>query len=344
MFQDESFDDQYFEFYYHELCRRSDTPQQTANHQPSSESTPPHPWEPTEDSDSGHDHEQDEIDDETIDGEETGESDDTSGQADDANERSPQTEPDDTESSKSGGPNLESYADPNRVGLENAMDWDNDELFQNEIDTAVREAAETEGWGSIAGSTKEKLLATLTPKLDFRSILRGFRQSVLSVDRRLTRMKPSRRYGFQQMGSRYDFSTNLLFAVDVSGSMGTEDLRRGFSIVGRFFRYGIKTIDVIWFDEVIQSDPMTLRRARRTIEITGRGGTNFQPVVDYIDQRKQYDGLIVFTDGFAAVPKRPKNRKTRILWLFKDESTFKKMNQGLADLGRSAFLRETKSE
>ncbi len=31
-------------------------------------------------------------------------------------------------------------------------------------------------------------------------------------------MRPSRRFGFEQMGSHYDFTTRLLIAIDTSGS------------------------------------------------------------------------------------------------------------------------------
>ena len=137
--------------------------------------------------------------------------------------------------------------------------------WQDEINAALQEAAENEGWGSVPGHVQEKLVASLRPKLDYRGVLKNFRQSLLSVRRRLTRMKPSRRYGFAQMGSRYDFTTKLLFAVDVSGSMSKRDLEQGFSVVSRFFRYGVESIDVIWFDTQIQGDAVTLRRARTRI-------------------------------------------------------------------------------
>jgi predicted metal-dependent peptidase len=226
--------------------------------------------------------------------------------------------------------------------VENTSLWDNDDLARDEIQAAVREAAESDGWGTLGGAAKEQLLATLAPRLDYRGVLRQFRQSVLSVRRRLTRMKPSRRYGFGHMGSRYDFTTRLLFAVDVSGSMGSDDLRLGFSVVSRFFRYGVESIDVIWFDEEIRGGPLTLRRARSSFDVVGRGGTNFQPVMDYIDAHRDYDGLILFTDGYAAVPNRPANRRTRVLWLFKDESTYDRMRESLRPIGRAAYLKPSR--
>ena len=67
----------------------------------------------------------------------------------------------------------------------------------------------------------------------------------------------------------------------ISTSMGTEEVRQGFSVVNRFFNYGVEAIDVIQFDAKITTDAMTFRRARREVQLTGRGGTNFGPVLAY---------------------------------------------------------------
>jgi predicted metal-dependent peptidase len=64
--------------------------------------------------------------------------------------------------------------------------------------------------------------------------------------------------------------------------------------------------------------------------------------LDYIDGHPDYDGLIVFTDGYAAVPHRPANRHTRVLWLFKDESTFQQMRDSLRPIGRAAYLKPSR--
>lgn len=238
---------------------------------------------------------------------------------------------------------LNSHVDPSRVGEASTVDWAEDDLRQDEITTAIAQANEREMWGSVAGQAKERLRANLTPRVDYRSVLRRFRQSVLSVHRRLTRMKPSRRYGFAQMGSRYELTTRLLFAVDVSGSMSHQDLKNGFSIVNQFFKYGIESIDVIWFDTQIHGDPITMRRARSSIEVIGRGGTDFAPLIKFIDQHDEYDGMIVFTDGEASIPQTPKNRKTRFLWLFNTSSGYQRMRHALRHIGDSAHVYRTPS-
>ncbi len=231
---------------------------------------------------------------------------------------------------------LEDYA---QAGAENAEGWDEDDWLNERINQTIEAVRESQTWGSIAGKLREQILATLKPKLDYRAVLRQFRTSILSLNRELTRMKPSRRYEFLYMGSRRQFSTRLLIAVDVSGSMSSEDLQRGFSTINRFFNYGIEQIDVIQFDTEIKGQPLLLKKARHQVKIIGRGGTDFTPVINYIDQHRDYDGLIIFTDGYAPVPPRPKNRHTLILWLFNHESNYQRAAVELRPIGRSIFLK-----
>jgi predicted metal-dependent peptidase len=174
-----------------------------------------------------------------------------------------------------------------------------------------------------------------------RSAIVGLRQLYQSglrfhiVGRRLTRMKPNQCYGFQYMGSRYDFTTRLLFAVDVSGSMSGQDLALGFSVINRFFTYGVEAIEVIQFDTEIKGDPVSLKR--------GRGGASCAPVMRFLDEHRDYDGAIIFTDGYAPVPPRPKNRRTRVLWLFKSEESYRRQHEALRAIGRAAFLKEAQA-
>lgn len=346
-------DHQYFEYYYRELFERQ-REQPEENESDSSASSDDDPLSNDEGSNSKGNEESASKDG----GNDEGGKDDADGVAGENEESlADSSTPDDDLSDnnddigdspsgdKNAGNDLDSYADPDSVGLENTQSWDSDDLLQEELSIAIQEAAQGDGWGTLAGYAKEQLKATLKPPMDYRGVLRQFRQSVLSVDRRLTRMKPSRRYGFGQMGSRYDFTTSLLFAVDVSGSMSREDLELGFSVVNRFFQYGIRSMDVVHFDTRILEPPATFRRAKHNLEVTGRGGTDFQCLVDFIDGRSEwiptsnYNGLIVFTDGLAPIPSPPKNRLTRILWLFHTEEAYRRSSDSLGKLGSAAFLR-----
>lgn len=241
----------------------------------------------------------------------------------------------------SSNPSADDYCDARLVGSQNAIEWDYDQFQCEVINDLITEVQSSNNWGTVAGSSRELILASRQPKLDYRRVLQSFRATILASSRRLTRMKPSRRYGFQYMGSRRDFTTHILFAVDVSGSVSSKDVQNAFSIVNRLFKYGVESIDVIWFDTKIRCDePITLRKARQQVAVFGRGGTNFQPLMSYLDEHRHYDGMVVFTDGIAAIPTPPKrNRRTRVCWLFNHEDNWKPLHKDLELPGMfSAFV------
>ena len=160
----------------------------------------------------------------------------------------------------------------------------------------------------------ELIEASLIIKMDYRRMLSRFRASVLSSTSRRTRNKPNRRYGFEYMGSRYDFTTAILVAVDVSGAVPSEKLQDFFFIINRFFKYGIEKLDVIQFDAEVKPEILTLKKEKKKVQVTGRGGTNFQAVIDFYESNPAYDGLILFTDGEAPCPKI--HRTLKKLWFF----------------------------
>lgn len=198
--------------------------------------------------------------------------------------------------------------------------WEEDSVMSEMINDIVRNIKD---WGSLAGSMAEQIVASSRSRIDYRKILNSFRASIISTKRCLTRMRPSRRYGFQQMGSKFDFTTGLLIAVDTSGSISSGMLEYFFGVINRFFKYGIKTIDVIQFDWELHGDAVTLEKAVAKMDISGRGGTSFQPAIDYAAKHgKEYDGMIFLTDGYAPEPVLPKYFPLKIAWVCEDRHSY----------------------
>ena len=212
-----------------------------------------------------------------------------------------------------------SYSDQQKAA-ENVELWQEDDLAIEEINMQIIKAQESNEWGTISGNLQQMIEANLIVRMDYKKVLSSFRASILSQNRELTRTRPNRRYGFDFMGSHYKFTTKLLVAVDVSGSISDKELSKFFSIINRFFKYGIKNIDVIQFDFNITAPIMNLKKAKKSIKVTGRGGTSFQPPIDYYTAHKEYDGLIIFTDGHAEIP-RPTTYR-RILWVLTNEKSY----------------------
>jgi predicted metal-dependent peptidase len=217
--------------------------------------------------------------------------------------------------------------------------WEEDPFQSRMITDIVQSSSQ---WGSLPGDMVELIKKAAEGKIGYRGVLRMFRSSILSQKRHLTRMRPSRRFGFEQMGSRYEFTTRLLVAIDTSGSVGSNGLARYFRILTTFFKYGIQEIDVLMFDTVVQGKLMTLTEAKKnkqTFEVKGRGGTNFQVPIDYVTAHPDYDGLIILTDGEAPVPKVPALLRAKILWVIDNaESFYKRYYEDFRKTGRVCWM------
>ena len=219
-----------------------------------------------------------------------------------------------------------------------AETWGEDSLMLCSIDSMIEEIqASGKGWGTIPGNIVESILANTEAKIDYWKALSGFRASVLSSKRHLTRMRPNRRSGFDNMGSIRQLSTNLLVAVDVSGSVTSDVLRHFFSVIGRIFKYGIERVDVVQFDTMM-GDVVSLEKAPKTVKILGRGGTNFQVVFDFAAKHPEYDGLIIFTDGYAQEPHKPKGMRTKVVWVCEDQQSYNAHNSWMKKTGRCCMM------
>lgn len=233
---------------------------------------------------------------------------------------------DDGDTQSQGGENDSSDTDsnnatPEQLASEAAQLWEENDAAAETINAEIERAEQSNSWGTLGGNLVEIIRASLVVQMDYRKMLSRFRATMLSSKRRLTRMRPSRRYGFMYMGSRHDFTTKLLVAVDVSGSVSSKNLVHFFSIINRFFKYGIESIDVIQFDHEIKGKPVSIKKARRDVKIIGRGGTCFQGAIDFYEEHSDYDGLIMFTDGYAEIPETHRNGNN-ILWVFTSKSEY----------------------
>ena len=207
--------------------------------------------------------------------------------------------------------------------------WQEDENAQNQINDKIKKAEIENGWGETGGNLKRELASEVDFSFDYRRALTRFRANIVSVNRRLTRMKPSRRYGFSAMGSRYERKADILIAVDVSGSITDESFARFYHAIKNFFFLRIiENIDLIFFDVNLKNTkPVKFTKNLKLSEINGRGGTSFQPPIDFfLENKNKYSGMIIFTDGEGEVPKLNGNNgcPASILWILDSRLAYEK--------------------
>ncbi|MDR2796305.1 MAG: VWA-like domain-containing protein [Spirochaetaceae bacterium] len=226
--------------------------------------------------------------------------------------------------------------------LENAALWGNDEFIDEKLNEIVKQAEQNASWGRLPGALVEEIRAALKPELDWRAVLSGFRRTILAEEKVPTRFKPSRRWGFMYMGQKYAFTTRILAGIDVSGSIEKEDVALFYSCINRFFKYGIEALDAVQFDSELKAGPLPFKKACASITIQGRGGTNYQPLIDYFSANSaRYDGLIIFTDGFAALPYAPPRTVRKILWVCSRKESYLSNHVWMDKLGRCCYIAST---
>ena len=211
--------------------------------------------------------------------------------------------------------------------------WDEDDMTVQLINGII---SSTKSWGSIPGTLAEILTSSLKAKINWRNVFAGFRASIISSKRKLTRMLPNRRTGFDNMGSVRRFDTKLLVAVDVSGSISTESLQYFYGVINSAFRYGFESIDVVQFDNGVRA-VHNLKKVIKDIAILGRGGTSFQEPIDYAHENG-YDGLVMLTDGYAPEPVLPQGFKTGLLWVCENESCLQAHKNWMEKSGRTCVM------
>jgi len=161
------------------------------------------------------------------------------------------------------------------------------------------------------------------PKFDWRGYLRMFTGGSIKTYTKKTRRKLSRRF-YGQPGLRIKQKKHILVGVDTSGSVNNDELAEFFHEIYHMHKTGAD-VTVIQCDAAISHVGPFKKGDNDKIVIHGRGGTDFQPVVDYYNEhQRNFSCLVYLTDGEAPAPEpRPKGR---CLWVL---SSVSNMNEDL---------------
>lgn len=196
-------------------------------------------------------------------------------------------------------------------------DFDDDiveEKVRNIAEKAIKEQ-EKKGWGSVSGSLASQIIAANKPVVNWKKEVRWFINKLVLMGRKSTRMRPNRRYDWTSPGSKRNYTSRLLVAFDTSGSVSDTQLEYFVTELNGMIDH--VEVDFIQFDTKLYGEPKPFSKKASKVDIVGRGGTSFGPVISLADERK-YDGLVVFTDGYAPFPDKP---KTRMLWAVTEQDS-----------------------
>lgn len=182
------------------------------------------------------------------------------------------------------------------------------EKVRNIAESAIK-AQESKGWGDIAGNLAQQIIAANKPVVNWKREVRYFINQIIMMGRQSTRMRPNRRYGYSNPGSKRDYRSKILVAIDTSGSVSDELLQYFLTELNGMIAH-IK-VDLIQFDHIVHGPPVPFEKRQSNYKFVGRGGTSFEPPIKVAVDLK-YDGLVMFSDMQCSFPAQ--NPRLRILW------------------------------
>lgn len=152
-------------------------------------------------------------------------------------------------------------------------------------------------------------------KFDWRGYIRRFTGVSTKVFTKKIRRKENRRYE-DNPGLKIKMRQHMLLAIDTSGSVSDTELAEFMNEIHHIYKAGVD-ITIVQCDTSIRSiEPY---RGKNEINVLGRGGTEFDPVLDYYNANlKKYTSLVYFTDGECYTSVKP---KSKVLWVLSERSS-----------------------
>jgi predicted metal-dependent peptidase len=194
--------------------------------------------------------------------------------------------------------------------IDNHDEWKENEIANEKVRAKIAQIDKNDLWGDMSQGVKEIILAAQTHKINWRNVLRRFYGNMAWRDRETTRKRPNRRTGFDHPGYKHVHVDRHLVAADTSGSVNSDLLGKFLTVLNGLTDF--VPIDLMQFDSEKQTEPRPFDRRMTSFEFKGRGGTDFQPVIDLAVERR-YRSLLILTDGCAAAPTKPP--ATRVVWV-----------------------------
>lgn len=175
--------------------------------------------------------------------------------------------------------------------------------------------------GLFPAHQKAALNAILAPPtIDWKNALKRYIAMTPYLYRktkmRLNRRQPER---FDIPGRVVNREVRLVVAIDTSGSVGKEDLEHIFSEIFEILKITKFDLTIIECDAEIQSVYKAQKLEDVNLNVNGRGGTSYEPVIEYINSSKEYRDavLVFFTDGIGD-SKISRPMVNRCLWVLTD--------------------------
>ena len=198
------------------------------------------------------------------------------------------------------------------------------QLIERQLQKVLTDAQEQtiKKRGTVPGEIEGLIIVEeiVKPKFNWRGYIRRFTGVSTKVFTKKIRRKENRRFS-DNPGLKVKMRQHMLLAIDTSGSVSDTELKEFMSEIFHIYKCGVD-ITIVQCDTTIKSiEPY---KGKLEMNVTGRGGTEFDPVLEYFNEnQKKYTSLVYFTDGECYTDVKPKGNT---LWVLSERSS---MNESL---------------
>jgi len=186
------------------------------------------------------------------------------------------------------------------------VDQETKAMAEERLKDAIRKATEEvnsggRGWGTVSQGMRKKIQDMVSPKVNWRSVLRYFIKTSQRANKRSTPRRINKRFPYIHSGKRIKRTAKIAISIDQSGSVSDAMLATFFSELNGLAKYAEFT--VVPFDTQVAEDEVYVwkKGKRRTFERVSCGGTCFNAPSRWVNERK-FDGHIILTDMEAPKP------------------------------------------
>ena len=206
------------------------------------------------------------------------------------------------------------------------------QLVNELLDFAAEECEKS--CGEIPGEMKgkiEQIRKKPKPVADWKRYFRRYMGNEFTEFIRKSKKRESRRFP-DAAGNRHRRKSHILVGIDTSGSVSMPEYKE--------FMGQIRTLTAHADFRVVECDARVQYeydyRGKPNLVLHGGGGTSFQPVIDIYNQnRRKYDAIVYFTDGYCSIPAdTPKD----CLWVISSKGDQSNINKYKVNGASAVFI------
>ncbi len=187
-------------------------------------------------------------------------------------------------------------------------------IAEERLKESIKEAfveAQSKGYGSISQPMRQAIKEVITPKVNWRSVLRSFVKASQRANKTSTIKRLNRRYAYIHPGRKAQRQAKIAVSIDQSGSVSDSMLAAFYSELEKLAQLAEFTI--VPFDTEVSKENVHVWKKGERHEKTRYmcGGTDFNAPTRWVNENT-FDGHIVLTDMEAP---KPVPSKCQRMWM-----------------------------